>query len=71
VTSDKPGPLASSVMRFAGERDAEFRVRVALQRADAVERRRRQLLEQASLPKTPEQHRRALRPAAPADSVAE
>ena len=55
MISDKPGPLSHNVMPYAGERDADFRARVALQQAEAVERRRQELLEQTSMLNTPEQ----------------
>jgi hypothetical protein len=55
MISDKPGPLTHNVTPYAGERDADFRARLALQHAEAVERRRQELLEQTSMLNTPEQ----------------
>jgi len=55
MISDKPGPLTQHVTPYAGERDADFRARLAVQQAEAVERRRQELLEQTSMLNTPEQ----------------
>jgi hypothetical protein len=52
---DKPGLPSRNVTPYAGERDADFRARVALQQAENVERRRQELLEQTSMLNTPEQ----------------
>jgi hypothetical protein len=55
MNPDKPGLPTHHVTPYAGERDADFSARQALQRAEAVERRRQELLEQTSMLSTPEQ----------------